>query len=80
MPFNDVTFFFLISYTLNAFIDVSEIPFSREKLPKNVSKNGDARSGLWAPACTRFICLSFKGFKFFNILARNIQIIVCIGK
>ena len=63
MPFNGVTFFFLISYTLNAFIDVSEIPFSREKLPKNASKNGDARSGLWAPACTRLISLSLQGFQ-----------------
>ena len=36
---------------------------SREKLPKNVSKNGDARSGLWAPACTRFISLSLQGFQ-----------------
>ena len=63
MPFNDVTFSFLISYTFNAFIDVSEIPFSLEKLPKNVCKNGDARSGLWAPACTRFIFLSLQGFQ-----------------
>ena len=27
-------FFFLISYTSNAFIDVADIPFSREKCPK----------------------------------------------
>ena len=60
MPFNDITFSFLISY---AFIDVSKIPFSLEELPKNVSKNGDALSGLWAPDCTRFIFLSLQGFQ-----------------
>ena len=31
--FNDVTFSFMISYISIAFIDVAEIPFSREKLP-----------------------------------------------
>ena len=33
LPFNDVTFSFLISSTSNAFIEVVENPFSREKVP-----------------------------------------------
>ena len=79
MPFNDITFSFLISYTLNGFIDVSKIPFSLEELPKNVPKNGDVLSGLLAPDCTRSFSSVYKGFKFFHILARYKQISV-IGK
>ena len=33
------SFSFLISYALNALIDMGEILFSREKVPQNVSKN-----------------------------------------
>ena len=69
MPFNDVTFFFLISYTLNAFIDVSEI--QSEIRGKNYAKMC-LKMGMLAPGYGLLLVhVSFrsvyKGFKLFNI-------------
>ena len=43
LPYNNVQFSFLISYTSNAVIDIVQILFSREKVASNVSKNKLAR-------------------------------------